>query len=136
MTHARYTLLLLFLGVAAARAEPVDFVVENASSIPEPLAEWIGGPGPGAALWREAGCAGCHETGRAPTLEGAGSRLTAGEVRLMIVEPRVVYPETEMPAYYTPGLAGEVEEALVGRTRLSALEIEQLVAFVLSGAAN
>ncbi|MFN3262189.1 MAG: c-type cytochrome [Pikeienuella sp.] len=136
MARARYAFLTLVVWAAGAAAEHVDYVVENASAIPDPLAEWTGGPEPGAALWREAGCAECHQRGRAPALEGAGSRLTAGEIRLMIVEPRVVYPETEMPAYYTPGLAGEVEEALVGRTRLTALEIEQLVAFLLSGAAN
>lgn len=136
MTHARLALSPFLVWVAAAAAEPVDYVVENAAAIPEPLAEWAGGPGPGAALWREAGCAECHESGRAPALDGAGARLTAGEIRLMIVEPRVVYPETEMPAYYTPGRAGEVEEAFVGRTRLTALEIEQLVAFLLAGAAN
>ena len=136
MMLARYALPLVVVGVAGVAAEPLDYVVENAASIPEPLAEWAGGPAPGAALWREAGCAYCHERGRGPALEAAGARLTPGEIRLMIVEPRVVYPDTEMPAYYTPGRAGEVEEMLVGRTRLTALEIEQLVAFLLSGAAN
>ncbi len=133
MSVARLFPLVILAGLPVA-AEPVDFVVENAAAIPEPLVEWTGGPGPGATLWREVGCAGCHETGEAPALDGAAGRLTEGEVRLMIVEPRVVYPETKMPAYYTPGRFGEAEAALVGRTRLSAMEVEQLVAFVLSNA--
>ncbi|WP_340109667.1 c-type cytochrome [Pikeienuella sp. HZG-20] len=121
--------------VAALAAPLVDYVVEDAASIPAPLAEWSGDPGPGAALYAAAGCAGCHDGDGAPDFAEMGARLSAGEIRLMIVEPRIVDPETAMPAYYTPGKAGEAPDELVGRTRLTALEIEQIVAFLTAGAA-
>lgn len=128
-------LVLLLLATPAA-AEPVNYVVENAASIPAPLSERPGDPAVGAELYRSAGCAACHETGEAPKLDAVADRLTEGEIRLMIVEPRIVHPATEMPAYYTPGRFGAAEPELVGRTRLSSAEIEAVIAFLLSGAAK
>ena len=123
-------LLLLTAGVVASDEGLSAYVVENAAAIPSPLAEPAPGPEGGATLFQEAGCALCHEEGAAPRLHDAGARLTEGEMRLMIVDPRIVYPETEMPAYFTPGRFGEAPEPLIGRTRLSAEEIERLVAWL------
>lgn len=121
----RTVFLSLLLAPFALRAEPLaDYVVENAAAIPAPLVEWSGGPAPGEALFVSAGCATCHEG------EDAPKRLAAGEVRLWIVDPRILSPETTMPAYYAPGRFGDAPDALVGRTRLTALEIEQLVAYL------
>jgi sulfur-oxidizing protein SoxX len=138
----RLSLILFGLGIpalAAASAPLVDYVVENASSIPDPLVAWDGPSAMGAAVFVESGCVDCH---RAPGFEGgpnigpdladAGARLTPGEIRLMIVEPAISTPETEMPAYYSVGIAGAVDDDLVGRTRLSAEEVEQLVAWLSS----
>lgn len=123
-------LLLFLIAPAALAQELVDYVVEDAVSIPAPLADWSGGPGPGARLYAEAGCAACHDGEAGPELSEVAARLNAGEIRLMIVEPRIAFAETEMPAYYTPGRLGEGPDELVGRTRLTALEIEQIVAFL------
>ncbi len=122
--------LLLLAPAAAAEEALVDYVVEDAAAIPAALAPPAGGPDIAAALFESAGCAGCHGAGKGPDLSDIGARLTEGEIRLMIVEPRIVYPETEMPAYYTPGRFGEAPDELVGRTRLSAGEIEALVAWL------
>lgn len=112
----------------------VDYIVVDAASIPAPLVAWDGPAEAGAAVFAASGCADCHrapgheEAPRiGPDLAGIGNRLTQGEIRLMIVEPSISNPETEMPAYYSIGVVGEVEDDLVGRTRLGAAEVEQLV---------
>lgn len=133
----RTVMLLFALAPFALKAEPlgdlVDYIVENGEAIPAPLAPWAGGPAPGAAHYEAKGCAACHDGPDAPDLKDIAARLTAGEIRLAIVDSRILYPETVMPAYYAPGVFGEAPEELVGRTRLTALEIEQLVAYLTEG---
>lgn len=124
-------LALILAPITAEAAVLVDYVVNDGASIPAPLADWSGGPGPGEALYRSAGCAACHDGPDAPDLADIGRRLTIGEIRLMIVEPRIPFPETAMPAYYTPGRMGEAPDELVGATRLTALEIEQIIAYLM-----
>lgn len=131
--------LLLAAPCAGAFAEDplVDYTVVDAVEIPEPLTVWSGDPEAGAAVFEAAGCAACHrapgheDAARiGPDLRGVGARLSPGEMRLTIVEPRIAAPETDMPAYYAVGVYGEAPDELVGRTRLSAREIEQLVAWL------
>ena len=127
-------------GGAAAAEEPlVDYVVENAAAIPAPLAGWTGPAEAGAAVFGDAGCAECHAApgfedapAIGPDLTGVGARLTEGEIRLMIVNPSIILPETDMPAYYEVGVLGEAPDELVGRTRLTPTEIEQAVAWLAS----
>ncbi len=120
-------LLLLYDPAAADDSGLLPYTVENAAAIASPLTEAEAGPEGGSILFDSAGCAFCHEEGTAPRLDDAGARLTEAEMRMMIVDPRIVYPETAMPAYYTPGRFGEAPEPLIGRTLLSATEIERLV---------
>lgn len=132
----RRAALICMLAATAARAEElVDYEVLNAREIPAPLVEWAGDPAEGEAAASAAGCFDCHnkKLSIAPLLEGASERLNEGEIRLMIVEPRIRFPETDMPAYYAPGVFGEDPDELVRRTRLSAAEIEAVVAWLARG---
>ena len=66
----------------------------------------------------------------APDLRGAGTRLSQGQIRLRIVDPGRLNPETIMPAYYrTEGLT-RVAPAYRGKPVLSAGQIEDIVAFL------
>ena len=66
----------------------------------------------------------------APDLRGTGSRLSAGQIRLRVVDPGRLNPETIMPAYYrTEGLT-RVAPAYRGKPVLSAEQIEDVVAFL------
>lgn len=128
---------VLIAGIAAADDRFVDYVVENASAIPEPLTDWSGDADIGASLFAATGCTNCHKApgyddapNIGPDLTGIASRLSTGEIRLMIVEPSIRYAQTDMPAYYSIGIKGSVPDELVGRTRLSADEVEQLVAWL------
>ncbi len=131
--------LLLLLGGAAA-AQPV--VVGDA--IPGSL---TGAPGDAArgrviVLDRQRGlCLLCHagpfreerfQGDLAPSLAGAGARLSDGQLRLRMVDGRRLNPATIMPSYYsTEGLV-RVGRAWQGRTILSAEEIEDVVAFLVT----
>jgi sulfur-oxidizing protein SoxX len=66
----------------------------------------------------------------APDLKGVGSRLSAGELRLRIIDPGRVNAATIMPSYYrTEGLA-RVAPAFRGKPVLTAQQIEDVVAFL------
>jgi sulfur-oxidizing protein SoxX len=68
----------------------------------------------------------------APDLAGTGKRASEGQLRLRIVDSSRINPTTIMPAYHrTEGLA-RVAPALRGRPILSAEQIEDVVAFLMT----
>lgn len=120
----RLSAILLALGAPAAAAGLSSYVVVNANAIPRPLVEGAADPELGAALMLAAGCSACHQK----DLNRIGERMTEGEMRLMLVAPEIRAPGTTMPAYYRVGVYGEAPEDQVGQTRLSASEIEAIIA--------
>ena len=68
----------------------------------------------------------------APSLAGVGARLSEGQIRLRIVDASRVNPKTIMPAYFrTEGLT-RVAPAQRGKTVLTAQQIEDVVAFLVT----
>ena len=67
-----------------------------------------------------------------PDLKGAGSRNTEGQLRLRIVDPRIFNPDTIMPAYYRRDGLERVASAFRGKTVLTAEQIEDVVAFLMT----
>jgi sulfur-oxidizing protein SoxX len=68
----------------------------------------------------------------APDLRGAGRRWSEGQLRLRIVDSGQVNPAAIMPAYHrTEGLV-RVSPAWRGKTILSAEQIEDVVAFLMT----
>ena len=68
----------------------------------------------------------------APDLKGVASRLSEGELRLRIADSSRVNPATIMPSYYrTEGFA-RVAPAFRGKTVLSAEQIEDVVAYLMT----
>lgn len=66
----------------------------------------------------------------APPLDGAGARWNAGQLRLRLVDPARVAPDSIMPAYFrTDGLV-RVAPAFSGKPILSAAQIEDVVAYL------
>ena len=68
----------------------------------------------------------------APSLAGAGSRWSEGQLRLRLTDSRRLNPETIMPAYYrTDGLT-QVSKNLQGQPLLTAQQIEDVLAYLLT----
>ena len=68
----------------------------------------------------------------APDLRGAGTRWTEGQLRLRIVDSGRINPASIMPAYHrTEGLT-RVTPAFRGKPILSAEQVEDVVAFLMT----
>jgi sulfur-oxidizing protein SoxX len=65
-----------------------------------------------------------------PDLRGVGRRLSAGQIRLRLVDPARLAPETVMPPYYRVDGLNRVGQAWRGRPVLSAEQIEDVVAYL------
>jgi sulfur-oxidizing protein SoxX len=67
-----------------------------------------------------------------PDLKGAGSRYSEGQLRLRIVDQGLINPGTIMPAYYRLDGLERVAAAFRGKTVLTAQQIEDVVAFIMT----
>ena len=128
-------------GAAAQQAGLAPFVVAE-DAIEAPLGGLTGEPARGRAIIvdRQKGlCLLCH-TGPfpeqrfqgdiAPSLAGAGARLSAAQLRLRIVDGTRLNPETVMPSYYRIEGLTRVARAFQGKPILDAQEVEDVVAFL------
>ena len=68
----------------------------------------------------------------APDLKGAGSRWSEGQLRLRIVDSSRINPATIMPAYHRSEGLVRVAPAWRGKPVLSAQQIEDVVAFLMT----
>ena len=113
-------------------------------AMPESLTGAKGDPARGRAIVanRQVGlCLLCHsgpfpeerfQGNLAPSLEGAGARWTEGELRLRIVDSSRINPVTIMPAYHRTEGWVRVAPAWRGKPILSAEQIEDVVAFLMT----
>ena len=137
--------LLATMIAQAALAQPaiVSYRVTN-NAIEAPLTPIPGDPvrGKKTALSRDAGnCQLCHavpESGLplmgniGSSLAGAGARFTAGQFRLRLADAARLNPETVMPSYYRVEGLHDVAAAWRGKPILSAQQIEDVVAYLVS----
>jgi sulfur-oxidizing protein SoxX len=117
----------------------VAYTIVDGRAIPASLTAGPGDAARGRALYEaepRAGCPACHGLpGRpqaAPDLAGVGARLSPGEIRLWLVAPAVLREGTAMPAYYAAGQRTGADDPFYGGPRLTAAEIEDLVAWLAS----
>jgi len=68
----------------------------------------------------------------APSLAGAGSRWSEGQLRLRLVDASSLNPATIMPSYYRVEGLARVGPAWRGKPILSAEQIEDVVAYLAS----
>ena len=113
-------------------------------AIPAALTGTAGEPARGRAIIldrRLGACLLCH-TGPfpeekfqgtlAPDLSGAGARWSEGELRLRLVDASRLNPDTIMPPYYRVDGLTRLGERWRGKPILSAEQIEDIVAFLLT----
>ena len=67
-----------------------------------------------------------------PDLHGVGGRLSPAELRLRVVNMKVLDPQTIMPAYYRVTGLRDVSKAFGGKPILTAQQVEDVVAFLAS----
>ena len=113
------------------------------NDIPASLTGSKGDPARGRALVanRQVGlCLLCHsgpfpeerfQGNLAPDLRSV-ARLSEGEIRQRIVNPRRANPDSLMPAYYDTAGLTRVAPSLQGKTILSAEQIEDVVAYLMT----
>jgi len=66
----------------------------------------------------------------APSLAGAGARWSESDLRLRIIDARLANPATIMPPYFSVEGLQRVAPAFVGKTLLTAEQIEDVVAYL------
>ena len=125
--------------------EPVSYEIVDDESIPASLTGAPGDPDKGRETFinRKLGnCLGCHavteleaepfhgEVG--PPLDGIGDIYDEGELRLRVVNAKITNPDTIMPGFYVTEGLNRVAEDFQGKTILSAEQVEDIVAYLLT----
>ena len=142
---ARWSAALLFLSLSAAAAsdDRPGYRVEILA-IPDSLTGLAGDPARGERIVRDpdkATCLICHampiegepDPGNiGPPLHGVADRYTAGELRLRLVDPKRLNPETVMPSYFAREGFHRVAPEYRGRSIYSASELEDVIAYLLT----
>jgi sulfur-oxidizing protein SoxX len=140
------TAAVLCIGVSAAAAEvvaPANVQIKDNAV----MASLTGKPGD-AAVGRKVfankklgNCLACHADkdlskelfhgNVGPTLDGAASRWKPEQLRAILVNSKAVFgPDTVMPGFYSLDVGKHVAKAFVGKTILSAEQVEDIVAYV------
>lgn len=129
------------VAAAAEGAEPIVPYRVEADGITDALMQKTGDPERGRAIVvsRDSNCLLCHAvpdsgsraTGNiGPSLAGVGARLTAAQIRLRIVDPARLRPDSMMPSYYrTEGLL-RVAPSYRGKPLLEAQQVEDVIAYL------
>jgi len=124
---------------AAAQENLVPYRIEN-GGVPKPLTDQPGDPARGRAIANDrqkGGCLNCHAVPNArspgdlgPDLAGVATRHPMAVLRLRVVDPRKLDPESRMPAFYSLDGLTRVATAYVGKPLLQPQEIEDVLAFL------
>ena len=138
---------LLALALACAAAAQTSAVVAyqvNGDGIDEPLAAASGDAVRGRELVgnRQTGlCLLCHsgpfeprhlQGDLAPSLDGVGTRYTAAQLRLRIVNSQRLTPGSVMPAYHHVTGLTRVGRAWQGQPVFDARQVEDVVAYLVT----
>ena len=141
--------LLLFVVFAPARAQlvagvrPGDVAIVG-DTIPASLSGTTGDASRGraVALDRAVGnCLICHQVPATsepfqgnvgPDLSGIGSRLSEGQIRLRLVDQSRLNPATLMPPFYRDDDLTRVAARFKGAPVLSAAQLEDVLAYLVS----
>jgi sulfur-oxidizing protein SoxX len=128
------------VGCAAVEQALVPYRVAG-DEIPKPLVSQPGDANRGREVvaGRDGNCLLCHalpDAGKrmmgdlAPPLTGVAVRLSAGQMRLRIVDSTLLNPATIMPSYYRVEGLNQVAEQWPGKPVLSAQQVEDVIAYL------
>ena len=135
--------LALLLSSSASAADLVKYQINN-DAITTSLSGKAGDPINGKKLTtnrKKGNCLACHSMpipeqafhgNIGPDLKGISSRYSEGELRLRIVNPKVLNSETIMPAFYKADGFNRVMKKFSGKTIITAQEVEDIVAYLMT----
>ena len=144
--------LVLFSGASLADSatsmpppEPYcQWQVDN-YAIEKPLCGFVGDAKRGKAIASDGSkgnCLACHQLPIddveaygtiGPPLEGVGTRLSEGYIRLRVVDTRNINPMSIMPGFYRdPDLINRPGKDFAGRTFLTAQQVEDVIAYLVT----
>lgn len=138
-----FMLSVMVVGIDTAEgAALVKYKIKNENSIDESLTGVNGDPEKGRALSinrKKGNCLACHQMpipeqsfhgNIGPELHGVGDSYSKGELRLRIVNPKVLNSDTIMPAFYKNTGFNRIHKKFAGKSILSAQEVEDVLAYV------
>lgn len=137
----------MMISVATADSPTPPDAVEIANlAIAESLTGVAGDAAEGRKIFanrKQGNCLACHansdmeehlfhgEVG--PVLDGAGTRWDEGKLRTIVVNAKAVFTDaTVMPGFYSLDVGENVREDLIGKTILSAQQVEDVVAYLMT----
>jgi sulfur-oxidizing protein SoxX len=127
----------------AAEAALVPFQAEG-DAVPEALGGLKGDARRGEEIVRDrrvGNCLICHQLPLkdepfqgeiGPALTGIGARLSAGQIRLRLIDESLINPRTLMPPYYRIANLNNVDPDYAGRPGLTAQQLEDVTAYLAS----
>lgn len=131
------------MALAAQRPPAPDTLKVVDGGVLQPLTDVPGNPKAGRVVFldrKEGNCYACHavsvlkdqpfpgEIG--PRLDGIAKMLTTVQMRLIVTNPKLMFPGTIMPAFYHITALHRVPAKLQGKTILNPQQIEDVIAFL------
>ena len=127
----------------AAEVAPGDVKFEE-HAVAESLTGAPGNPEEGAKVFKDRGlgnCLACHTNKQqdkelfhgnvGPVLDGVATRYQPEQIRAIVVNSKAVFgPDTVMPGFYSLDVGTDVRKDLVGKTILTAAQVEDVVAYL------
>ncbi|MFU0505534.1 sulfur oxidation c-type cytochrome SoxX [Pseudaminobacter sp. NGMCC 1.201702] len=135
---------LLQAGVAFAAEIAPDAVKFEDNAVAVSLSGGPGDPAAGAEVFKDRGlgnCLACHANADmekelfhgtvGPSMDGVAERWTPEELRAIVTNSKKVFgEETVMPGFYSLEVGKNVGEDFVGKTILTAQQVEDVVAYL------
>lgn len=131
-------------GTAHAAGKAPAAKVAEITEMKDPLTSKPGDPAAGKKAFtnrRQGNCLSCHAVSSlakeeqfhgliGPSLDGVAGRYSIAELRLRIVDPKLVNPATIMPSFYKKKGLHRVSEKFRGKTILEAQQVEDILAYL------
>lgn len=135
--------------VTAQSISTADVAYDEYGSIEASLTGTAGDPEAGAKIMQtksQGNCVACHQTSTleaafqgniGPSLDGAGDRWDVAQLRGIVADAKMTFPESMMPSFYKDSGYIRVGNAFTGKaagdeltTLLTAQQIEDVVAYL------
>jgi L-cysteine S-thiosulfotransferase len=135
-------LVLAGIGMATASADDVVKYTVNNYSIEAPLGGLKGDAAKGRSIVihrKKGNCLSCHSIpipeeadhgNVGPNLAGVASRMNQAQLRMRVVDPKQINPNTMMPAFHKTEGLHRVMKKYAGKPILTAQEVEHVVAYL------